>query len=433
MFVHLDNLIKSESKISLNKNVDFSRFVEHVPEFLSCDNFDEELLADVVSLGMFNKKNSNKTVSQWLSSDSRDYCFSDSPRFKHPPKPISAYPGINKLLKKVNDSPITTQDLDAALVIVYNTKQAALNFHDDAEQLIDGNSSIATVSFGATRTMEFCRKGVTPSVPEHSFPVSNHDLVVMKPGCQEALKHRILQGSGEEDSANDWRVCISFRKITPVHETDPDISFGDVKVEANHSGVTKLSPSPQKINLVVGDSFSEGLNAEKLGRNGRKRVINLSRGGASIDDVSKQLDDFFVTNTTPVSKIFVCVGANDIRNCREKGVRHLKSPLNDLARKIKTQFPSASVWFQSLIPFPHQHRYTEVNVMQYNDLLYEICMLNHIFYLDCFNSYLTYDGFRSENLFLNFNNIHPNRHGYSLLARIYLNIIHSKRFNPLGY
>ena len=362
MFIHLDNLIKCENKSLLNKNVDFSHFVEHVPDFLSTDNFDADLLADVESLGLFKK--TNKTVSQWLSSDKRDYCFSDSPRFKHPPKPISDYPGIHKLLEKVNGSSSTTQDLDAALVIVYNTNQSALNFHSDAEELIDSNSSIATVSFGATRTMEFCRKGVFPKVPEYSFQVSHHDLVVMKPGCQEALVHKILQGVGDVDHDNEWRVCISFRKITPLQsETDPDISFGDaeLKIKGNKSGVTVSSPSPQKINLLVGDSFSEGLDAEKLGRKGRKQVINLSKGGASIDDVSKQLDHFFVTNDSPVSKIFVSVGANDIRNCREKGVRHLKSPLNELAKKIKTQFPSACVWFQTLLPLPHQHNYSEKN------------------------------------------------------------------------
>ncbi|NQZ52159.1 MAG: SGNH/GDSL hydrolase family protein, partial [Moritella sp.] len=192
-------------------------------------------------------------------------------------------------------------------------------------------------------------------------------------------------------------------------------------------------PLLQQVNLIVGDSFTAALQADELGRRGRRHVVNLSKGGSTIEDVSDQLDNFFVSNKLPVSKIFVSVGANDIRKCREKGVRHLKSPLNKLSEKIKNQFPSASVWFQSLIPLPHQHPFSEANVVQFNNLLYEICTKNHIFYLDCFNSFLTYDGFRLEYLFFDFKNIHPNKKGLSVLARIYLNIIHSKKFNPLGY
>ena len=429
MFVHLEKSIKSESKKLLSQSVDFSRFVEHVPHFLSTDFFDEEIFADITSLGLF--KVTDKTVSQWLSTDNRDYCFSDSPRFKHPAKPITDYPGICKLLKKVNDCSKTIQDLNAALIIVYNTKEAALNFHDDAEKLMDSRSSIATVSFGATRTLAFCRKGV-PKQTEFSFPVSHHDMVVMKPGCQESLLHKVIKGSDLPIKEDEWRICISFRKITPVGETVPDISSDVRKTDIIDLEQSQSTPV-QSINLIVGDSFSEGLDQDKLGRNGRKRVVNLSKGGATIEDVTKQLDNFFVTNSTPVSKVFICVGANDIRNCREKGVQHLKFPLKELAIKVRTQFPLAKIWFQSLIPLPHQHMYTEVNVLQYNDILYDICTMNHIYYLDCFEAFLTYDGYRFEELFKNWNNIHPNKFGYVKLAKMYLKRIHSRRFNPLAY
>ena len=435
MAVHLNNIIKCEIKNTLNAELDFSKYVDYVKDFVPADNFDEEILADVESLGVF-KKAKKGAVSQWLSSDTRDYCFSDSPRFKHPPKPISNYKGICKLLKLVNDDSRTTQNLDAALVICYNTRDSALNFHNDAEKLIDSNSSIATISFGASRTMEFCVGTKRPNTAEYSFKVSHHDMVIMKPGCQEILKHRICPESDDEadQECEEWRVCISFRKLNSItdEESDPDISFGCKAPVVDNSPSTP-STHIQKMNLVVGDSFSAGLDEGKLSRNGRMLVKNISSGGATINDVCKQLDDFYISNNHPVSKFFVCVGANDIRHCREKGIRHLKSPLNDLARQIRTQFPSASVWFQTLIPLPHQHNFTEVNVMQYNQLLYEICLLNRIYYLDCFSSFLTHDGFRSEHLFHNRLNIHPNNRGLSVLARIYLKLIHSRRFNPLGY
>lgn len=184
----------------------------------------------------------------------------------------------------------------------------------------------------------------------------------------------------------------------------------------------------------MGDSISAGLDEVKLGRKGRQLVKNLSSGGVTISDVSKQLDDFYVSNNNhPVDKIFICVGANDIRYCHDKGVKHLKSPLNDLAKQINLLFPDAKVWFQSIIPFPIQHRFTINNILSFNDLLYEVCMVNHMYYIDCVESFLGPDGFRSEYLFHNIYNIHPNNRGLSILARIYLRLIHSRKFNPLGY
>ena len=429
MLVHLSNEIKSEAKCTPHVSINYSQYVDHAENFVPKENFDEEILADVTSLGLIKK--TGKVVTQWLSMDSREYCFSESQRQKHKPKPINDYPGIKNLLDRVNADPRTTQNLNAALISVYNSKNSALSFHHDGEHLMDSNASIAVVSFGATRTMEFCHQGPRPHIAEHTFKVCNHDLVIMKPGCQQALLHCIR--SDDPSDANDveeLRFSISFRKVVPDTEEDPEVSF-DINSQHQISG--SRSPATQKINIVVGDSISAGLNEDKLGRKGRQLVKNLSSGGATIRDVCKQLDNFYVSNNVPVSKIFVCVGANDIRNCREKGVRHLKSPLNDLAKQIRLQFPSANVWFQSIIPFPMQHHFTIQNILEFNDLLYETCMINNMYYIDCVEPFLGPDGFRSEYLFHNRDNIHPNNRGLSVLAKIYLRLIHSRKFNPLGY
>ena len=52
--------------------------------------------------------------------------------------------------------------------------------------------------------------------------------------------------------------------------------------------------------------------------------MNLSKGGAPVEDVSKQIKALFLSfadeNSSPiVEKVVVCVGTNDIRNYRENG------------------------------------------------------------------------------------------------------------------
>ena len=98
----------------------------------------------------------------------------------------------------------------------------------------------------------------------------------------------------------------------------------------------------------------------------------MSESGAKIQDVSHQLDRYFVSkeyDNVTVDRVFICVGTNDIRNCKENGVRHLKSPLVRLARQIKLIFPDADVWFQSLIPLTMQHQFTVCNLEQYNSIM----------------------------------------------------------------
>ena len=311
-----------------------------------------------------------------------------------------------------------------------------MSFHDDSEQIMDDNSSIATVSFGSTRTMEFCVKG-KKLVPEYSLEVSNHDMVIMNPGCQDHLLHRICPDkTSVNSSSNEWRFAISFRRVTPFSDDtiDSEISYDEIST-SNKQQLKPPNTKPlQGINLLVGDSFLVGLNEDKLGRSGRKLVKNVSESGATIADVANQIDKFYVSNGHPVSSIFVCVGANDIRYCKEKGIKHLKSSLNDLAKKIKSLFPTAKIWFQPIIPLPEQNRFTINNVLNFNKLLFHICAINGIYYLEnCFSTFLTFDGFRNENLFRSWHNIHFNNKGLRTLALIYLNIIHSKKFNPLGY
>ena len=438
MLVYLNNTITDLSNIVNGNESIFNDYTNHTPNFLQDDLLKETIIAEVISMGIINKK-SSKVTTQWLSpdGDNRDYCFSESQKFRHPPKPLSEYPGIGKLLESVNAHGSTTHNLDSALIMGYNKTEPALNFHHDGEKLIDQSGSIAVVSFGEERLMEFCRQG-GPRVPDFGFAVCNGDLAVMKPGCQQTLLHRICQGSPVPIAKKDnWRFSISFRKVTPP--SDHEISFDIIEDKA----LDKINNLPKrKICVIAGDSYSAGLDPVKLGRNNRKIVKNVSSGGAKIEDVSKQLDDFFLENSEYiVDKVFISVGTNDIRLCKDSGVKHLRNRLFRLVDKVKFLFPGAKLWFQSLLPLPLQNSWTVGNVESYNKMLYEVCSDKKVYYLDCFTMFLVPTGYgdfiRYEPLFRSPNNIviniHPNNRGLALVARKYISLIHGRRFNPLAY
>ena len=371
MLLYLNNLITKDCTKTFPKSVDFDNYVQHINDFIPDDTMDDIILGEVEHIMGLVIKHSNKVLTQWLSNDERPYNFSESTRNSHSPKPIKDYPGISKLLKLVNEDPRTTQDADAALIAVYNTNKSSVNFHHDGETLIDKGSFISTISFGISRTMEFCKqrgKGGDPYKSEHSFTVSNHDMVIMKPGCQDVLLHRIKPGQNVNED-DGWRISISFRKVTSVEQTEAMEQDSEVSFDTPKSPRKTIA---RKITVIAGDSFSARLDPIKLGRR-RKIVKNLSSGGATISDVVQQLENFYITNTDIVDKIFICVGTNDIRNCKSNGVSHLKAPLIDLIKGVKFLYKGVRIWFQSLVPLPIQHKSTACNVMGYNNILFDIC------------------------------------------------------------
>ena len=140
-----------------------------------------------------------------------------------------------------------------------------------------------------------------------------------------------------------------------------------------------------------------------------------------------------------MKKLFVSIGANDIRHCTN-GIKHLKKAVCDLMKKIKELLPLATVFFQSILPIhPNGCDHTVRNVKSMNNLIFDLCSRYRLFYIDAFAVFLNKYGYRDNTLFPKFDkntqrfDIHPNPKGMGVLAKMYIYLIHSRRFNPLGY
>lgn len=437
-----DSMAASRSPIS-----NFSDCVEVIHDFLPATFLDEAVYAEVESMGL--DMNSKQPQSQWLSNDDRDYCFSENQKLRHPAKSLLDYPAIRKVVEEVNKEPLTTRDGDSTLVILYDA-ETGIGFHNDGEALIDNNSSISTLIFGGSRDVQFCQSSQWPRVPQHTVTCGHHDLMVMKPGCQDQLVHRVCRGDGTTKAppsltsvmGTNWRVAVSVRKTadreppSPGNVTEPEESIPKPGITHGHR-VKQV-----RVSLIAGDSHTLALDADKLGRKGRKTVFNLSQKGARIPDVRKQVEQFYLTEDLAsgrmvVDKVFLSVGTNDIRECRKEGTRGLKAPLTYLVEQVKLLYPDAVIWIQSLVPLPWQHNFTFQNVLQCNQVIFEVCKDTHCFYLNIFDDFLMYNirhdcKFRRESLFVDSKNIHLNRFGMGRLASRYIQLIHNT-FNPLGY
>ena len=312
-----------------------------------------------------------------------------------------------------------------------SSKDSSLSYHSDHENMIDQNSDFCTVSFGAARTLDFIdkdsnhsgRKG-TPPQPEFSVPATNHSMNVMKAGCQSHILHRI-----PPSKVGGVRYSLSFRRVLSqpanIIPEPPSTSC------RSPNGITNFVSTPaqrkKKIVLLAGDSYFERLDMEKLGK-GKQSVYKIAKGGRKIDAVLQSLKEFSADNPElDVTKLFICVGTNDIRNCHEKGVFHLKTPLQTLFTTVKERFPNAKVYIQSLLPIPaNRNRFSDRNVLSMNRVIFNLCSKYKLFFIDAFSIFLNRHGYRNTNLFPKFDekkkfyDIHPNPRGMGVLARQYI-------------
>ncbi len=307
------------------------------------------------------------------------------------------------------------------------------------------SSSISTVSFGAPRKLQFVRdgkvnkKGNRDLSPDIELDATNLTMNIMKAGAQQVMKHRVPAGVSVAHMP-DLRYSLSFRRIVTQTKDNSDLKATPDMSTSTQTTEDKGLSLKQPAVLVAGDSFAARLDADLLGK-GKKKVINIAQGGLKIIEVQKKIEVFVKSNTQyDIQKVILSVGTNDIRQCKS-GIQHLKNSICDFMKFLKLTFPYAKIYFQSIIPLAHDKScsYVVSNVLNMNNLLFNLCSRFHLFYMDVFSSFLNRWGHRNSYLFPTFDStkqlydIHPNKRGMGVLARHYIYLIHSRWFNPLGY
>ena len=384
-----DPHIAHENIIVTGRNID--DYLTFIPDFNNDKTLWKNLTEKAIALDLI--KTSDKVQTQFLNFTPEGYKYGAPDHEKdHKSKPLEEFEAVQGLMKLCNDCEETTKDADCCLVSVMNTAECSLSLHaDDEYDQISQTSSICTFTIGATSTMDFCskRSKTRQPTPITTLELTEGCLTIMKPGCQQVLRHRINKGTHKEE-VPDLRINFSFRKYIPC-EKRPSTP---IKKISDHE------QTEQKLNvcLVAGDSHSARLDTEKLGK-GRKRVINISRGGSTIKTVEKSLKSFADENlNVNVKTLIICVGTNDVLHTHH-GVRHITTPYTNLLKLSKTLFPDARIFCQSLLPLPVLKCSTVTDVRHMNNLIYVACTKERVFYLDVFDSFLNNFGYRNEQFF----------------------------------
>ena len=435
MLVTLQNNILTEesSKQRLNKE-SVSNLVQFVPSFISDDVLSDGLWAELSSMPSLLGE-SNKIKSQWVSLAGEPYTFGNK---KYDPIGLDDFPCIKQLLDIVNSDPLTEGKLNSCLINKYSSHAVAHGSpHADNEVDISQSSSIVTVSLGASRRIQFTTKndGIVKSLD-----LEENSAFFMMPGCQQVLKHQIMKRADK----CKVRYSISFREAVPVPTKAVTIDAGTLLVEPDtpesksssgfdivESFTTPDIACPREdCVLIIGDSISKRLNPKKLGKN-KIKVRNISESGYNIKRTEESVDKFYCSSESQgllVKKLFISIGTNDIRYCYGGGIKHLRAPFMYLAEKLKRYFPEATIYVHTVLPIKVVNQYTITNVYDFNTMLLDCCHTHKLKFLDFCRDFLDDYGYRKVWLF--YDDVHPNRDGYAVIASRYINIIHNKWFDP---
>ena len=121
-------------------------------------------------------------------------------------------------------------------------------------------------------------------------------------------------------------------------------------------------------------------------------------------------------------------GTNDILYTR-KGVNHLVSPVFEAINKVKTLFPGALIFVQSVLPMRNIYWYTADNFLGFNDILREVSSKTNAYYIDIFDEFLSPDRYdHDKSLFWDY--IHLNKSGLIILCDWLKWIVNCDSFNP---
>ena len=434
-----DIILKLQKKLKLTMDSTdniFDKYVSLHDEYVS-DVFAEELYKELYIPQTTNMSPKSPHVV-WYGDKPYKYSGHD----EHPANPINPNSALKKFVDMANaDLSLDRALSDGVIVSIYYDNECSLGMHCDDERIIDSCNPVYNLSLGDERTSTLTKKGSNPShntrrstMSSTSMTLKHKSLQVMHPGCQVHLLHGIPSGCNNGSNQRP-RISISGRKLADNQENK------DPQTEPIKCSTPISVQSGEKTTLLLGTSITRPLIGDRMGRNGNK-CINISQGGAKINDVKTNLSNFNKANKEKVvDKLIFSLGTNDIRNIRDVTV--LEEPLEDLVKATKSMYPQAEIYAQSLLPIRLSKGYNLGNLeivdkcYSFNRLLFKLCKKYNIYYVDLFKQFLTpgKPGTRDIRDDLYIDQVHLSTRGVSVIARRFTYIVnkHSLLFHPTRF
>ncbi|MCX6270061.1 MAG: GDSL-type esterase/lipase family protein [Bacteroidetes bacterium] len=182
------------------------------------------------------------------------------------------------------------------------------------------------------------------------------------------------------------------------------------------SKVEEFSHLPAEDSLVVflGNSLTEHFNEHMMFKD---HVINLGISGDFTEGILKRMDQ--VTRLKP-RKLFIMIGINDI--IEKVPPFHMRNNYRHMFHNFSHECPDTQIFIQSILPTiglesPFTSNRDNVNLIrETNDFLKQLCLKDHLTYIDLFSHFIT--DTHELNPDLTTDGVHLNEKGYAVWERV---------------
>ncbi len=157
--------------------------------------------------------------------------------------------------------------------------------------------------------------------------------------------------------------------------------------------LTMFRSCPDKKGAIIflGDSITEGAHWNELFDD--NNILNRGIGGDTSSGVLKRIDE--ITRHQP-SKIFICIGTNDIAYCIK--IAEIIPNYQLIIDAIKEQTPKTIIYIQSVLPVGENIilGHNNKSILKLNEEIKKLCAVQNINHIDLHKAFTNDEGCLKE-------------------------------------
>lgn len=180
----------------------------HAPYYLILKRLIDQTIWRQEKVNIFGKKLDQPRLISWYGDPGRRYSYSG---IRNDPFP---WTDLLRELKR-NVESCSDAQFNSVLLNFYRNERDSMGFHSDDEKELGPEPSIASLSFGSTRTFIFKHK-IDKDAKRVTVPLEEGSVLLMRGSTQKCWKHAI----DKEKRPLGPRVNLTFRYIYSQSELD---------------------------------------------------------------------------------------------------------------------------------------------------------------------------------------------------------------------
>ena len=254
---------------------------------------------------------SSTTYSHLFGSRSVAY-YGDHPYTytggSHPPCSFNNNIYLKTILEAVNHQ-YPDFEYNSAMVTRYSDGTEWIPLHSDDEKCIASNSLIMTISFGASRVLQFKSKG--EATAEADVTLNHGDVLTMTHLSQSYFQHTVP----EDQTSCHPRISVTLRKIVAQPPSGKLFPVSNTVIEHPSSEqCTSRKSSSKPLTVYISSSMFSNLDANKLSSQFQDALV-FHYPGATASGINQRFhadDNKNNLDVSRITKIILMCGTNDV-------------------------------------------------------------------------------------------------------------------------